>query len=54
MTNSTNGIQREIKIKRQKLGIILSFKYLGAVVSDNGSNSEILSRMAQATADLQI
>ena len=32
MTNSANGIQREIKIKGQKLGIVTSFKYLGVVV----------------------
>ena len=29
-----------------------SFKYLGAVVSDDGSKPEILSRIAQATAAL--
>ena len=33
MTNSANGIQREIKVKGQKLGTVTSFKYLGAVVS---------------------
>ena len=38
MTNSANGIQREIKVKGQKLGAVTSFKYLGAVVSDDGSN----------------
>ena len=32
MTNSTNDIQREIKVKGQKLGTLTSFKYLGAVV----------------------
>ena len=37
MTNSANGIQREIKVKGQKLGAVTSFKYLGAVVSDDGS-----------------
>ena len=52
MTNSVNGIQREIKVKRQKLGTVTSFKYLGAVVSDDGSKPEILSRIAQATAAL--
>ena len=31
MTNSANGIQREIKVKGQKLGTVTSFKYLGAV-----------------------
>ena len=56
MTNSANRIQREIKVKRQKLGTVTSFKYLGAVVSDNGSKveskPEVLSRIAQATAAL--
>ena len=36
MTNSVNGIKREIKVKGQKLVAITSFKYLGAVVSDDG------------------
>ena len=39
MTNSANGIQREIKVKGQKLGTVTSFKYLGAVVSDDGSKT---------------
>ena len=52
MTNSANGIQREIKVKGQKLGTVTSFKYLGAVVSEDGSKPEILSRIAQATAAL--
>ena len=52
MTNSANGIQREIKVKRQKLGTVTNFKYLGAVVSDDGSKPEVLSRIAQATAAL--
>ena len=51
MTNSANGIQREIKVKGQKLGTVTSFKYLGAVVSDDGSKPEVLSRIAQATAN---
>ena len=54
MTNSANGIQREIKVKGQKLGTVTvtSFKYLGAVVSDDGLKPEALSRIAQATAAL--
>ena len=52
MTNSTNGIKREIKVKGQKLGTVTSFKYLGAVVSDDGSKPEVLSRIAQVTAAL--
>ena len=52
MTNSANGIQREIKVNRQKLGTVTSFKYFGAVVSDDGSKPEILLRTEQATAAL--
>ena len=52
MTNSTSCIQREIKVKGQQLGTVTSFKYLGAVVSDDGSKPEVLSRIAQATAAL--
>ena len=51
MTNSVNGMQREIKVKGQKLGTVTSFKYFGAVDSD-GSKPEVLSRIAQATAAL--
>ena len=37
MTNSSNAIQMEIKVKGQKLGTVTSFiKYLGAVVSHHG------------------
>ena len=50
--HSANGIQREIKVKGQKLGTVTSFKYLGAVVSDDGSKPEVLSRIEQATAAL--
>ena len=52
MTNNANGIQREIKVKGQKLGTVTSFKYVGTVVSDDGSTPKILSRIAQATAAL--
>ena len=52
LTNSTNVIQREITVKGQKLGTVTIFKYLGAVVSDDGSKPKILSRIAQATSAL--
>ena len=52
MINSANGIQNEIKVKGQKLGTLTSFKYLGAVVSDDGFKPEVLPRNAQATAAL--
>ena len=52
MTDSANGIQGTIKVKVQKLDTVTSFKYLGTVVSDDGSKPEILSRIVQATAAL--
>ena len=50
MTNNTSGINAEIKINGQKLETVRSFRYLGSVITDEGSKPEILSRIAQATA----
>ena len=50
MTNNTSGINTEIQVNGQKLETVTSFKYLGSVITDEGSNPEILSRIAQATA----
>ena len=50
MTNHTRGIRTEIKINRQKLETITSFKYLGSVIAGEGSKPEILSKIAQTTA----
>ena len=52
MTNNTSGIDTEIKVNGQKLEAVTSFKYLGSVLTDEGSKPEILSRIAQATAAL--
>ena len=52
MTNNSNGFQREIKIKGQRLEEVENFKYLGAIISNKGSKPEILSRIAQTTAAL--
>ena len=46
--NSANGVLGgggggEIKIKDRRLGAVASFKYLGAVVSDDGSRPVIHS-----------
>ena len=49
MTNSANDIQREIKVKGQKLRTVTSFKYHRAVVLDDGFKLEVFSRVAQAT-----
>ena len=50
MTNGAYGIQKEIKVKGLKLGTVTSFKYLGAAVSDDISEQEVLSKIEQATA----
>ena len=42
----------EIKVNGQKLETVTHFKYLGSVVTDEGSKPKILSRTAQATAAL--
>ena len=47
MTNNPNGLQREIKIKGQTLEAVENFKYLRAIISNEGSKFEILSRIAQ-------
>ena len=46
MTN-TSGVNTEIKVNGQKLETVTSFKYLGLVITDEGSKPEILSRIAQ-------
>ena len=52
MTNNTSAINTEIKVNGQKLQTVTSFKYLGSVITDEGSKHEILSRIAQTTAAL--
>ena len=52
MTNNTSGSYTEIKVNGQKLESGTGFKSLGSVITDESSRSEILSRIAQATAAL--
>ena len=52
MTNNTSDINTEIKVNGQRLKTVTSFKYLGSVITDEGSQPEILSRIAQTTAAL--
>ena len=47
---NTSGVNTEIKINGEKLETVTSFKYLGSVITDEGSKPETLSRIAQATA----
>ena len=53
MTNTISSIKKKkkkSKVNGQKL--VTSFKYLGSVITDEGSKPEIPSRIAQATAAL--
>ena len=43
MTNNTHGINTEIKVNGQRLETVTSFKYLGSVLTDEGSKPEMLS-----------
>ena len=55
MTNTapvTCDENTEIKVHRQKLETVTSFRYLGSVITDDGSKPEILPRIVQTTAAL--
>ena len=53
MTNThANGLRNDIVINGSTLQHVNQFIYLGAIVTDNGSRSEILSRMAKAQSSL--
>ena len=52
MTNNTSGIKTEIKVNGSKLETVTSFKYLGSIITDEGSKPEILSRIAQTASAL--
>ena len=52
MTNDANDISIDIKINSEKLDEVDNFKYVGAVVTDQGSKVEVLSRIAQTTEAL--
>ena len=52
MTNNPNGFQREIKIKGLRLEEVENFKYLGAIISNEGTKPEILSRIAKTLTAL--
>ena len=49
---NTFGIKTEIRVNGQKLETVTSFKYLGSVITNEGSKPEILSRIAQTAAAL--
>ena len=52
MTKNIKGISLDVRIGGQKLETAQSFKYLGSVVTDEGSKQEILSRIGQTICAL--
>ena len=52
MTNNTQDISTEVKVNGHRLETVTSFRYLGSIITDEGSKPEILVRIAQTTAAL--
>ena len=52
MTNNINGMTTALHIAGNTLDEVHNFKYLGAIISEEGSKPEVLARIAQATAAL--
>ena len=48
ITNNTNGINK-ITVNGHRLETVSKFKYLGSVITDEGSKPEIISRIVQTT-----
>ena len=52
MTNYTRGISSDVRIRGQNLETVQRFKYLGSVMTDEGSKQESISRIAQTVGVL--
>ncbi|GFR62379.1 endonuclease-reverse transcriptase [Elysia marginata] len=52
MTYCKESSKKEIKVNGQILESVRNFKYLGSIISDEGSKPEILSRIAQTIVAL--
>ena len=52
VTNNPISFLREIKIKGQSLEVVENFKYLGSIISNEGSKPETLPGIVQTTAAL--
>ena len=52
MSNNANGLTKTIKVKGYNFETVTSFKYLGAILTDEGTKREVLTRIAQATSAL--
>ena len=52
MSNKANGLTKTIELKGYNLETVTNFKYLGAIVTDEGTKRELLTRIEQATSAL--
>ena len=52
MSNKAEGLTKTIKVKSYNLETVTNFKYVGAIVTDEGTKREVLTRLAQATSAL--
>ena len=52
MSNKAVGFTKNIKVKGYNLETVTNFKYLGAIVTDEGTKRVVLARIAQATSAL--
>ena len=41
MSNNANGLTKTIKVKGYNLETVTNFKYLGAIVTDEGTKREV-------------
>ena len=52
ISNKADGLTKNIKVKGYNLETVTNFIYLGAIVTDEGTKREVLTRIAQATSAL--
>ena len=52
MTSNTNGFSTDTRVNGEKPDCVNRFKYMEAIIADEGSKPGILTRIAQATAAL--
>ena len=54
MTNSTVGLKTKITVGGQELQIMIQFRYVGAIISEEGSKPEVLARANQQWQNLSL
>ena len=52
MSNKEGDLRDDVQINGQRLETVTAFKYLGSIVTDEGSKPEVLARIAQTVAAL--